>query len=226
MRIVGDETQLLVDSLRGAKKAAKYTVMFLSIGLPSILLWIEREFISDLGSFGGLFAALGLWLGSMALFASYVAFNVFGFHSPPLFIAVLPTTYRSLGRVVLFALWSSNPLVLWHLISEVTIDTVTLVRYIDYHGYFVMKMFVVGIAAFIGAKRCLADAHNLDPVQPYVLIVPISLVIAAAISPDDGDGRVTSGLEERVVYYVGTVLSSSCGYWLGSAAKRRSIYRP
>lgn len=190
---------------------------------------MDREGIYfRLGIFWRVIAALGLWLGSMALFASYVAFNVFGFHSSPLLIAVLPTTYRSLGRVVLFALWSSNPLVLWHLISEVTIDTVSLVRYIDYHGYFVMKMFVVGIAAFIGAKRWLVDyaAHNLDPVQPYVLIVPISLVIAAAISPDNGDGRVTSGLEERVVYYVGTVLSSSCGHWLGSAVKRRSIYHP
>ena len=203
-----DEEMFVASSTRTIRKALKPVAWLWMIGLGAVLIG-ENNVHSLL--------VLPLMVGVLVLFAAVVATTYGLWLGAPILIGRVPEAYRPLAKLGFVLLWASTPLWFYYLLHAQPPHLGALLEYVEFRGFYVAKLFVVGTVAF-GFGR-----HHNSPeyrsIQPYVLLPIVCLFVGGWLAPEEDEGALRTGLTLPLVYYVGVTFAACVGFFLGQLGR-------
>lgn len=203
-----DEAMFVASSTRTIRNGLKPVLWLWVIGLGAVLVG-ENDVHSLL--------SLPLMAGVLVLFAAVVATTYGLWLGAPILIGRVPEAYRPLAKLGFVLLWASTPVWFFYSLHGQPPHLGPLLEYVEFRGYFVAKLFVVGIIAF-GFSR-----HHNSPeyrsIQPYVLLPVVCLFVGGWLAPEEDEGALRMGLTLPLVYYVGTTFAAFVGFFLGQLVR-------
>jgi hypothetical protein len=203
-----EEEVFIASSKRTIREGFRPVMWLWAIGLGAVFIG-QSAFHSLLG--------LAFFAGVVLLFAAVVA-TIYGLWlGGPILMTRVPETYRPLAKLGFVLLWASVPLWIYYLLHAHPLNPVALLDYVEFRGFYVAKLFLVGIVAFaVGRHHKLQEYRSI---QPYVLIPVVCLFLGGWLAPEEDEAARRTGLTLPLVYYVGVTFAACVGFFFGQLAR-------
>jgi hypothetical protein len=210
-----EEEVFMASSMRTVREGLKPIMWLWAIGLAAVFIGRSANSPSAIPPLLEMVFFSG---GVLLLFAAVVATAYGIWLGAPVLMARISETYRPFAKLGFVLLWASVPLWFYYSLHARPLDLVALLNYVEFRGFFVVKMFLVGIVAF--AVRRNHDSEPYRNIQPYVLIPVACLFLGGWLAPDEDEAAWRSGLTLPLVYYVGVTFAACVGFFLGQSARQ------